>query len=246
MLSMSHTADRVRQIFLAILLLVCIAWASGEAAQQFLRWRAQHLLGDIRSLSVNRSTWSDAQPFMKKWSRSSVKKTACTAETCTYQVDLLQTLPAFLVGSPNPGAKNWLARAVDHIGLRSAAARAGFTIDHGVVAAKWFGEQVTLPVRDWDSPDGYIPYLSVASTETSQFREHARNQTLLHPNRLAQHVKTYADIAYSPEEEPSEQSALMDFRLNCITQLHPCETEGEILPEAGHMVEEQKLTLPSR
>lgn len=219
---------------------------SGEAAQLLLRWRGQKLLAEIRTLHAGRSTWADVQPIMREWDSWSAPKGACSEEACTYQIDVIQTLPPFLLGDPNGGAKNWIPRIVDHTGLRSAAVRAGFEIQRGVVATRWFGVQVTPPVRDWGVPDGYVPYLSVSSAESSQFHEHNVGQKLLHPNRLAQNKAAYIAVTFAPEEEPAEQSALMNFSFSCITRLTPCESEGQILPEALVIWQEQQLSRPSR
>lgn len=246
MLSMNHSQSRSRQITLALVFIFGFAWVAGEASQLLLRMRAQKLLADIGSLSAGRSTWSDAQPIMQKWQSSSVPKGTCTAEACTYRIELIQTLPPFLIGDPNPGARNWLPRLADHLGLRSSAARAGLNIEHGVVTTRWFGEQVTVPVRDWNPADNFVPYLTASSAETSEFGELTAGQKLLHPNRLVQHKATYVAVTFSPAEDPTEQAALMDFRFSCITRFRPCESEGDILPEALQMWQEQLLPRPSR
>jgi hypothetical protein len=238
MLSMHSLVQRSRQLLLAILFILCVAWVFGEGAQWLLRWRAEKLLADIRTLQVNRGTWSDAQQLMQKWAQWTTAKPGCTADTCTVQISLVQTLPPILVASPDPGAHNWLPRLADHIGLRSAAARAGFTVEHDIVTSKFFGEQTTPPVRDLGAFEGYIPYLSVSSAETSHFREIVGDTRLPHPNRMAQYLKDYLQISFSPEEDPAEQSALMDFRFPCLTQLRPCETEAEILPEGALMLQQ--------
>jgi hypothetical protein len=243
---MNFLLQRLRRLIVVLLIVSCTGWIAGEILQHLLRSRAEHLLADVRALSVSRTTWSDVQPVMSRWNRYGTAKGSCTADACTYQIDLVQTLPVEFVGSPDPGAKNWLARLMDHIGLRSTAARAGFTIDRGIVITKWFGEQVTLPVRDWVAPDGYIPYLSVASTETTHFSDHGKGHTLLYPNRLALRVKTYIDITFSPTEEPFERAALMDFNLACITRFRPCESEGDILPEGQRLWQQQAFSAPSR
>jgi hypothetical protein len=237
---------RFRQLPLILLVILGVAWISGEAAQRLLRWRAEKLLADIRTLQVNHSTWADAQQVAEKWAQWGTPKPGCTADACTVQIDLVQTLPAFLVGSPDAGARNFLPRIVDRAGLRSAAARAGFTVEHGIVTARWFGEQTTLPVRDWGSPDGYVPYLSASSAATTHFHEIAGDSRLPHPNRMVQHKSTYIQISYSPDEDPAEQSALMDFRFSCLTQFRPCRSVGDILPEGLRMLQEQELRSPSR
>jgi hypothetical protein len=243
---MNLVLQRSRQILFALLFLVCITWAWAEAAQHLLRQRAERLLTEIRSLQPNRSTWSDAQSILQKWAQWSSAKATCTPEACTVQIDLVQALPPILVGSPNAGARTLLPRLIDHSGLRTAAARAGLTIEHGVVTSRWFGEQVTLPVRDWSASDNYIPYLSVSSAASAHFHEIAGDEKLLHPNRMVQHKESYLAVTISPEEDPSEQAALMDFGLACFTQLRPCETAGEILPEGQRLLDEQELTPPTR
>jgi hypothetical protein len=235
-----------RQILLTILILLGAAWASGEAAQWLLRWRAQKLLTDVRSLEVNRSGWPDAQQIMTKWAQWGKSSASCTAEACAYQINLIQVLPPMLVGYPGVGVKNWLPKMVGHLGLRSGAARAGFSVEHGVVTEKWFGEQVTLPVREWGLPAGYVPYLSVSSGGNSRFHERAGEFPHLHPNRLVRTYPNGMNVSFSPEEEAPEQALLMDFRFSCITQLSPCRNAGDILPEGWRMLQEQQHQASTR
>jgi hypothetical protein len=237
MLSMHSLLQRSRQLLLALLFILCIAWVFGEGAQWLLRWRAEKLLADIRALQINRSTSSDAQQLMHNWAQWATPKPGCNPDDCTVQISLIQTLPPILVASS--GTHNWLPRLTDSIGLRSVAARAGLTVEHGVVTSKYFGEQTTLPVRDLASTDGFIPYLSVSSAETSHFREIVGDSKLAHPNRMAQHLKGYLQVSFSPDEDPSEQSALMNFQFSCITRFRPCESEAEILPEGARMLQER-------
>ncbi|MDP9052583.1 MAG: hypothetical protein M3O31_17960 [Acidobacteriota bacterium] len=246
MLTMRFTQSRAGQLLLALLFILGVSWISGEAAQLLLRWRGQKLLADIRTLHAGRSTWSDTQPIMKKWDSWSVPKGACTEEACTYQIDVVQTLTPILVGNPNGVSKNWIARFTDHTGLRGSAVRAGFNVRDGIVITRWFGEQVTPPVRDWSVPDGYVPYVSVSSAESTLFHQINKDQKLLHPHRLAQSKAFYIAVTFSPDEDSAEQAALMDFDFSCITRFKPCESEGQILPEAFSMWQEQQLSSPSR
>jgi hypothetical protein len=236
MLSMHSFLQRLRQLLFALLFILAVAWLFGFGAQWLLRWRAEKLLAGIRALQVNHATWSDAQQLEQKWSQWTTAKAGCTSDNCTLQIGLVQTLPPILVAQP--GARNWLPSLADHIGLRSTAARAGFTVEHGVVTTKYFGEQTTLPVRGLGTPDVYTPYLSVSSAETTHFREIVGDSKIAHPNRMAQHLKGYLQVTFSPGEDPAEQSALMDFSFSCLTQLRPCETEAEILPEGARMIQQ--------
>lgn len=236
---MNSAWGRSRQFVLAILVLLAAAWTSGEAAQWLVRWRAERLLADIRSLEVNRSQWSDVQPVMHRWGQWSTLPGPCTAQACNYRINFEQTLPPMLVGTPGGDQKNWLAIAIDRIGLRSVAVHAGFTVQRGVLTAKWFGEQVTPPVQDWASSTGYIPYLSVLSGESLSFHSNLGDPPKLHPNRMVQPINNYIVVSFTPDETPSEKAALMDFQLTCITQFSPCLSERDILPEGWRMLQEQ-------
>jgi hypothetical protein len=99
-----------RQSFLYLLALLAFAWVSGEGFQWLLRWRAERLLSDVRSLTVNRSGWTDAQQMMKKWGQWSVPTASCTAESCTYQINLIQSLLPVLGGTPEKGLKTGYRR----------------------------------------------------------------------------------------------------------------------------------------
>ena len=242
MLSMNLALKRFRQILLAILFLLGVVWIQAEASQWFLRWRAEHLLTDVCSLDVNRSGWSDAQRVMNKWNSYAVPAGPCTADACTYRVDLLQVLPQTLIGYPDVGVKNWLPRIVDHTGLRSVAARAGFTVEHGIITSKWFAEQVALPVREWNLRGGaYVPDLAISSGEFLGFPGSEAGPQL-HPYRQVRNWKGAYGITvqFLPQEDSSEQVLLMDFRFSCITQFSPCLDYGAILPEASRNLQEQE------
>ena len=240
---MSAATKFLRQIFVTALVLLAAVWASGEGAQWLLRWRAQDLLADVRSLDVNRSGWPDAQRLMTKWGAYAAADTGpCTLDACTYRIDLLQVLPQSLIGYPDPRVKNWLTRLVDCVGLRSVAARGGFTVEHGVVTSKWFAEQVAVPVRDWNSRGGaYVPDLAVSSGEFLGFAG-PTEKSPPHPYRRVHNFHGAYGITaqFLPQEDGAEQAALMDFRFSCITQFTPCQDEGEILPEAWRNLQEQE------
>ena len=240
--SASATTKRLRQFLLAFLLLIAAVWASSYYSQWAVRRRAEHLLTDIHTLNVNQSKWSDAQALMKKWSDYGSSPGPCTADFCNYRITMVQSLPQMMIGYPDPGVHNWLPHIVSHLGLRSAAARGGFSVQHGVVTAKWFAEQVSLPVQAWGQPNGaYIPDLAVSSGEYPGY-PNIDTGLALHPYRRARDWKGDYGITiyFLPQEDPAEQTRLMDFQLICITRFHPCRDEGDILPEARRMLQEEE------
>jgi hypothetical protein len=247
---MNKVAFWCRRLLLAVLFVLSLAWIETQGAQWLLRWRAQHLLADVRSLDVNHSRSPDAQRLIAKWGRWGAPVGDCNAEACIYRIAIVQVLPHALNGYPDPGVKNWLPRIVNRLGLRSSAVRAGFSVQHGIVSSKWFAAQVALPVSAWNFPPGQprvIPNLAVSSGEFSSFPE-AATGPVLHPYRRVRdwHGRYGVTAQFLPQEDAAEKTALMDFSLSCITQLSPCLDEGQILPAVARDLQQQKQSPPSR
>jgi hypothetical protein len=240
MLSMNSARKWPRQILLILVLLLLAAWSSSYYAQWSVRWRGQHLLADVRSLNVNQSHWSDAQALIKKWGAYGSSPTACSEDACVYRITIVQVLPQFLIGYPDQGVHNWLPRLADRLGLRSAAVRAGFSVQHGIVMSKWFAEQVSLPVRAWGPQRGnYIPDLAISSGEFIAFPDVAPIVPA-HPYLRVRdwHGPYGITVQTLPQEDAAERAKLMDFTTSCITQFSPCLTQSQILPEATRVLQQ--------
>jgi len=92
---------------------------------------AEALLTDIKSLNVNRSSWSDAQGFMMRWGHWGQWYGSCNEEDCSYSVRicyLSSVYPSFVFEE----GPHLSARILELLGLRSAAVTARFDIVHGV------------------------------------------------------------------------------------------------------------------
>lgn len=246
LLSMNEILRLCRQVLIFFLTLLAVAWVSGEGFQWLLRWRAERLLTDVRTLTVNRSGWTDAQQMMKKWGPWSVPTASCTEQSCTYQINVIQSLLPILGGTPGSGSKNWLPIMLGHLGLRSAAARAGFIVQHGVISEKWFGEQVTLPVQDWEPSASYVPYLSVSSHQSVKFHDHPRDPDQVFADRLVRIYPHGMNVNFAVDEDASEQALLLDYRFNCITQIRPCREVADILPEGWRTLQAEQHPVNTR
>jgi hypothetical protein len=79
--------------------------------------------------------------------------------------------------------------------------------------------------------------------DPSRKRVHTRpGRPGLHPYRRVRNWKgAYGVTAqFLPQEDPAEQTRLMDFQFTCITRFSPCLSEGDILPEAQRNLDEQE------
>jgi len=204
-----------------------------------LRWRAEKLLVEIQSLQVNHSTWADVEPLLARWKKIGEISKNCAPDDCVYEVIFRHVLPPSLRGYTDNGVQNYLPRVINRIGLRSVAGViGGFTVKSGVVTQRSFAEIVSLPVRVWfDRGGAYVPDLSVGSSEKDQFNRFDRH---FYPYRTARNMKgPYGLIVtFLPQEQAGIRTALMDFRLYCITRFSPCLSEEEILPEGAKLLQE--------
>jgi len=232
-----------RRFLFALLLLLGAAWVFAEASQWLLRYRAQKLFTDIRTIEVNRSSSTEAEAILSKWSRYGTTISNCDGDLCRSSLIIRHLVPAVLRGVPGEEAWNLLPRLVDHLGLRNEGVGIGFTTEHGIVTRKEFGEMVALPVEDWYIRDhAYVPDLDVWTGEAAKFHDYElRRVSTSHPFRMVRNQKGPYGVlvTFKPEEDPSEKAALMNFQFSCMTQFFPCRSEREILPEGWQMLQEQ-------
>ena len=180
-----------RRILLTVLVLVSIAWVAGEASQWLFRYRAERLFRDIRTLEVNRSSSSEAQALLRKWSPYGTTLSNCNGDLCRSSIFIRHLLPKVLRGEPSKEAWNLLPTTVDHLGLRNEGVGIGFTTEHGVVTRKEFGEIVALPVEDWFLRDrAYVPDLDVWTGEAAEFSYSEKGHVQpSHPFRMVRNQK---------------------------------------------------------
>jgi hypothetical protein len=213
-----------------------------EVSQWLFRMRAEALLADIKSLNVNRGSWSDAQRFMTRWGHWGQWYGNCNKYDCSYSVRIyhLSSIYPTFVFEEGPHLS---ARTLELLGLRSAAVTARFDIVHGAITNKGFGMSVALPVSKWIDPgdsfwlmekngSAYWPSLDVASFEGVKLRGTTPFDITRHPNRGFIQRRTILEASFTPEEDPAEQTALMDFHFDCITRWVACSSGEELLPRA--------------
>jgi hypothetical protein len=219
-----------------------VGWIAIEVSQWLFRARAEALLADIKSLTLNRSSWSDAKRIMTRWGRWGEWYGNCDAEDCSYsiRIDHLSLFYPSFVFEPGP---HIITRLLELVGLRSAGVTATFCVAHGTVISKGFGIDVALPVRQWITPERgfwltnevsgtYWPSLDVAFLESVKQTYRIPYALAKHPNRVIIERRIQLLASFTPEEPPQEQSALTDFRFDCITRLAACSSRAELLPRA--------------
>jgi hypothetical protein len=234
---------RWTRTFAVAFCLLGLVWLVMEARQWLFRARAEALLADIKSLELDRSSWSDAQKLMARWGRWGGWYGSCNSDGCSYYVEIYHlplVYPEFgFEEGPHIGV-----RILELVGLRSAAVSARFRVVHGVVVNKGFGYSVALPVSRWITPGGdfwlkdrigstYWPTLDVAFRESAKLGESIPYAIAIHPNRSLVHRRTILEVHFTPEEAPEERAALTDMRFDCISRWIACSNREELLPAAA-------------
>jgi hypothetical protein len=232
---------RISRVLLVITLSLGAGWLAMQLQQWLFRVRAQALLADIKSLEVNRSSWSDAQRLMIRWGKWGGWYGNCNAEECSYSIRICHLClisPSFVMED----GPHFATRLFELVGLRSSGAIASFHVTHGIVTEKAFGLEVTLPVSHWLRPgdhfwltdeigDTYWPSLAVASSENVKILS-TPFAVAEHPDRSITQRRIRLVASFTPEESREEKIALTDFHFDCITRWTPCTNRGELLPRA--------------
>jgi hypothetical protein len=234
---------RTLRLVVAVFCLLGFIWLVMQARQWLFRMRAEALLGDIKSLQLNRSSWSDAQKLMARWGSWGEWYGTCNSEDCSYSVQIYH-LPLVYPASAFQEGPHVGARILQLIGLRSAAVSARFHVVHGIVTNKGFEYSVALPVSQWTAPGGgfwlkekigsaYWPTLDVAFREAAKLGDSIPYTIATHPNHSLVRRRTILEVHFTPEEAPEGQAALTDMRFDCITRWTACSNRGELLPAAA-------------
>jgi len=208
-----------------------------EARQWLFRARAEALLADIKSLELNRSSWSDAQRLMNRWGKWGGWYGSCNPQECRYSIQIYHLLSIY---PPNEGPHIG-ARILESVGLRSGRATAIIVVSRGVITSKEFGLDATLPVNQWitrfeNGTSSYWPSVQAAVWEGVEIQS-TPFQITEHPNRSVVLRRTVLEASFTPNESLHEQATLTDFQFGCITRWTPCTTWGELLPRAAQQFE---------
>ena len=224
---------RIAAFSACVLLLVTVALVRMQ--QCLLRWRAERLLSDIRSLQLGKSTWADAQKIMTRWKKWGSYNGSCSEEQCRFLSDLRgpQCSP-FLYG---------LMRALPLLATRDSGIEADLEVIHGIVWAKDFA--VYLVVAGGISSDDY-GYVLLASARTVwRTAEFNRYTAANHPDYVVGHPggcegckAVYA--RFTPFVAPSEARDLMDFNFDCLTRLFQCKDQIDIMPYVWRQVQAEE------
>jgi hypothetical protein len=253
----------LRTAGLVILLLVGALSVLVQTQQRLLRWRAEHLLADIRQIQMGKSTWADAQRLMYRWGKLGKWEGVCNKYQCEYQIELKDALQVHIdhvwaESSPEEHAKehnyNWEMRIYAILGGRLTQARANFVVKNEIVWTKAFDTWTARKVF----AEGLGDFLIGGAWGSTGFRRGLDLPLLAkHPEYSIEAsgpcagcrdgactVCEMIESHFTPFADAAVVDSLFDFNLSCISSWHECEEPREIAPAAWrtytHEREEQE------
>lgn len=210
----------------AVLIVALIAGAI-RLDQYALRWRAECLQSDIRSLELRKSTYADTRRLEDRW-LDRTKESVCQPFWCDLAIFLNNTGSqhlGFLVNHP-------AAFAVYHtLGGRVAGVYSFIRVRDNLLWEK--GISLGIEARSTE-PDGrHVRYELMGSIETASFSwvspRHPEYQ-IGGPNGCMGCKAGW--VKFTAFADPKDVSRLADLNFACITRWHPCTQQADVLPTA--------------
>jgi hypothetical protein len=197
--------------------------------QYLLRRRAEHLLSDVRSLELRKSSYSDARRIIDLWSSEVQQGGPCRQSWCVTEISLENIAWRYARFFSNHQRILELYR---RIGGRAALVRASIRVRDNIVWGKSFSVYVDSTYVD-DGEGGRFYYTLIGRFGSGS----PTDVSYLHPEYAIGRPGgctgcIEGHVVYTPFADAADIQRLSDVNLACLTQFHPCATQGDIIPSA--------------
>jgi len=226
---MGRKIARTLARFAALLCIAIFLLALGIRLDQYLlRFRAERLLSDIRSLELRKSTYEDARRLEDRWLDES-KEAVCRASSCDLQIS---------VGNMGTRHLNFLlnhliVRAVYHgLGGRVAGAGAFLRVRDNLLWGKGIGRAIETLSTESDGRN--VEYDLEGSIGTD---DHFTWVSARHPEYQIGGPTACTScragwVNFTPFADPQDVLRLTDLNFACLTRWRHCTEQADILPTA--------------
>ena len=240
---------RITAFTVGVLLLGTVALV--RIQQQILRWRAERLLSDIRSLQLGRSTWADAQKIMTRWGAWGFYEGSCTEKRCAYQIAFRDVSRTFLVMSVPDGSLHaepqehnaWILKAYRILGGQSALIAARVEVIDGVIWGKDYELYLNIPGGS-NMNEGEYVLAAYAETVWKSKDLHSSYTAIPTDYRIGRREPCSGcesiEAQYTPYADPKFISDVMNFNLDCLTRLILCRHPEQIAPGMWQRADEDE------
>jgi hypothetical protein len=203
--------------------------------QYVLRWRAERLQSDIRSLELRKSTYADARRLEDRW-MDETKEAVCRPSWCDLQISVGNTGSRylnFLLNHPT-------VRAVYHgLGGRVAGAASFLRVRDDLLWEKGIG--LGIETLSTESDGRNVEYELEGSIGTDH---HFTWVSARHPEYQigGSDICTSCRLGWvkvTPFAEPQDVLRLTDLNFACITRWRHCTEQSDVLPTAWKELREE-------
>ena len=240
---------RVAAFSVCVLLLGTVALVRMQ--QCLLRWRAERLLSDIRSLQLGKSTWADAQKIMTRWGAWGFYEGLCTEKRCAYQIAFRDISRTFSVMSEPDGSLHtepqehnaWALKAYRILGGQSALIAARVEVINGVIWGKGYELYLNIPDGSYTNEREYV---LATHAETVWKRKDLHDSYKANPTdyRIGRGEPCSGceiiEALYTPYADPKFISDVMNFNLDCLTRFILCRHPEQIAPGMWQRADEDE------
>jgi hypothetical protein len=217
--------------------LLVVATIQGE--QYLQRRRAENLLGQLQTVDLRATTFSEVE---RVFGRRASRSAKCDSASCDYVIQLKSPIGGealSLVVQRLHIPSELVFHALPRLGWRPAEVDAKIAVRNGVVLCKSLkvvvlGQQDRWLIGRVES----VPRLPRPRDSESFHAElvHFPDYVIGQPGGCTGCVEGY--VLFTPHTAGEDVRRLMDFNLACLTRWLPCGTQADILPSAWAQYED--------
>jgi hypothetical protein len=250
---------------LGLFTLVMLLLMAIQIQLHLLRNRAEHLLAEIQSLELRKTTWQEAKQVFNHWNALTKYDPPCTDSRCSFEITIndfyfghlkyFSRLSHFANNHPMIFSDSGVFdRAYMHLGGRPVRLDLHIGIRDGIVWEK--NLVVGIYVLGLDKSTLWDEHILGVTIETksrlSDFGSSEPGDLVLHHNYTIGQPGgcegcVYGWVYLTPYADPRDVRRLFQINLSCITSWRSCQTQPDIMPNAWaeHLSDDSRLGNPS-
>jgi len=218
-------------VIAALCAIVLVLSVAIHVDRYVLRRKAEHLLADLKSLEMRKSTYQDARVVMNRWKDSIHQEDSCQPSRCDVQIALRDIFTQHQAILANHQKLAYVFGSIYRfLGARTAMIDGTIRVRRNIVWGKGIRaltESSNMRILTGEAGSGSP--MTISS---------------LHPEYG---VDSWAgccidaQVIFTPYTDPADVNRLMDIDFSCLTRSIPCKEKAEILPTAwNEFVAEEK------
>jgi hypothetical protein len=231
---------------LALLLLTVIGI---RVYAQVFRWRAEHLLAQVKALRVEETPAATVLKLRSDYSSHVIGDGPCSEEHCAFSIKLSEWDSLWRAYTYRPWSERptyYLVSCLRFFGLRINDLTVGVRVEGGRLRrlSVWLNPMSYIAHASYFE-GGFLSSFIVEAETVGNFRRWVnRPQVYMHPNLLVSKPDACTGCSgaisahFTWRASRAEIDRALGFDFSCITRFHDCRTPEEFLPTAAQVLKE--------